>query len=187
MNSTAHQLIEDNLAILRQGRELIDGVDVETYAEARADLGLSGLGPHVRHVTDFYLRFLSAFEGELEPGKTRRIDYDARERDPLTESSPVHAREVLARIMVGLRRLEPGMEACRLEVRGDDSEWIESNLRRELLSLLGHTIHHYALMAVVVRASGGEPPAGFGVAPSTLRHWEEQGAAEASAVSACAR
>jgi hypothetical protein len=46
-------------------------------------------------------------------------------------------------------------------------------MARELGMLLSHTVHHYALIAMLLRARGIEPPADFGVAPSTRAHWLE--------------
>jgi hypothetical protein len=48
---------------------------------------------------------------------------------------------------------------------------------RELQFLLSHTVHHYALMALILRLQGFNPAAEFGVAPSTLQHWERAAAA----------
>ena len=56
---------------------------------------------------------------------------------------------------------------CRL----DDEEgavWTESTPERDLQYLQAHTIHHYALIAMILRLQGREPGKGFGVAPSTL-------------------
>jgi hypothetical protein len=36
--------------------------------------------------------------------------------------------------------------------------------------LLSHTVHHFALMALILRAQGADPGDDFGVAPSTLEH-----------------
>ena len=54
-----------------------------------------------------------------------------------------------------------------------DVPWTASSLDRELQSLISHTVHHYALIAMLLRVSGRQPAADFGVAPSTLRYWEE--------------
>ena len=66
-----------------------------------------------------------------------------------------------------------------LRVRGEgappevpEGQWPESTLERELYVLVSHTIHHYALVAVLLRTLGVDPGPEFGVAPSTLRHWE---------------
>ena len=50
-----------------------------------------------------------------------------------------------------------------------------SSLARELSYVLSHTVHHYALAAVLLRHQGVEPGPELGVAPATLRHWKESG------------
>ena len=37
-----------------------------------------------------------------------------------------------------------------------------------------HTIHHFSLMAILLRFEGIEPGEEFGVAPATLRYWQEE-------------
>ena len=64
-------------------------------------------------------------------------------------------------------RLESGL--------GDEAEqWSRSTVRRELQFLLSHTIHHFALIGLLLHQQGIDPGPDFGVAPSTLRHWREQ-------------
>ena len=49
---------------------------------------------------------------------------------------------------------------------------------RELQFLVSHTIHHYALIGVLLAAEGFDVSLEFpefGVAPSTLTHWKETG------------
>ena len=55
---------------------------------------------------------------------------------------------------------------------------IDDNLRflqqgRELLFLISHTVHHFALIAFMLRSFGIEPGDKFGVAPSTLRYRQD--------------
>jgi hypothetical protein len=38
-------------------------------------------------------------------------------------------------------------------------------------------VHHYALIALILRLQGFNPAAEFGVAPSTLQHWQRASAA----------
>ncbi len=45
-----------------------------------------------------------------------------------------------------------------------------SSITRELDFLLSHTIHHYAIIAVLCRLQNVEVEPDFGVAPSTLRY-----------------
>jgi hypothetical protein len=46
-------------------------------------------------------------------------------------------------------------------------------MARELEFLLSHTVHHYAIVAILCRLQGIAVDDGFGVAPSTLRHRTE--------------
>ena len=58
----------------------------------------------------------------------------------------------------------------RMEDAGPTPDcWMSSSLARELQMLSSHTIHHFALIAMTLRAHGVELDADFGVAPSTLR------------------
>jgi uncharacterized damage-inducible protein DinB len=41
--------------------------------------------------------------------------------------------------------------------------------RRELAFVISHTVHHQALIAVLVALAGGEIPEAFGLAPTTPR------------------
>ena len=47
---------------------------------------------------------------------------------------------------------------------------LDSSLGRELQFLLGHTVHHNAIVAMILDRHGIELPQGFGVAASTQRH-----------------
>ena len=141
---------------------------------------------------DFYERFLAALEAasDEDGAFSIRIDYDARERDPLLETDPRHALSVLDRAIDRLRAIvqhPAGVSDTTLQVRGDGSPWTDSTVSRELQSLVSHTVHHYALIAIAVRSQGGQPDPEFGVAPSTLRHWEEERARERASSDACAR
>ena len=69
------------------------------------------------------------------------------------------------------RGMEPSL---RIKVdAADESSWGTSSVERELQFLRSHTVHHFALIAVILRLSGVEPDEQFGVAPSTLRYREE--------------
>jgi hypothetical protein len=51
---------------------------------------------------------------------------------------------------------------------------IGSTVGRELMYAVAHAIHHYALIAVMCGMLEVPVPAGFGVAPSTLKYHAEQ-------------
>ena len=183
MTSIDPQLIADNLAVLRQGRALLDALDASAYSQNAPAISLAGVGPHLRHVLDFYARFLSAIEGAAEnPEVLPEVDYDARERDPRVETDRDHAAALLEHTtarMGAIARLTSADAPMR--IKSDGSNWIPTTVGRELQALVSHTVHHYALIAVAVRCHGGDPGPEFGVAPSTLRHWREQAATDACA------
>jgi hypothetical protein len=155
-------LAEPNIRVLTQGAELIRRLDDATYR--------SGVGPQIRHCLDFYGSFLRGI-GD------RRVDYDARERDPLVESSRRIALEHHLRVVGALREIDGATAAAPLLVRAEaaalapgEPEWSASSVRRELAFLLSHTVHHHALVAEMLRARGRGMPPGLGVAPSTAGH-----------------
>lgn len=191
MISTAKQLLEDNHAVLQQGAALVRDLDSGAYTQNAPHLALSGVGPHLRHVVDFYERLLAPLENGVNGSDPAiRIDYDARARDPRMETDPQHAHLVLERTIERLRAVidHPAVvHGKSVQVRADGSPWIESTVVRELQSIVSHTVHHFALIAIAVRAQGGTVEPEFGVAPSTLRHWREERAREPASSDACAR
>jgi uncharacterized damage-inducible protein DinB len=161
------RVAERNVEQLRQGAKLLARLEDRQYAEAPAQGGGAGVGGHLRHCLDFYRCFLRG----LEEG---RIDYDRRGRDARLETDRRLALETIEEIAGRLEGLDAD-PASPLFVRMDEEEgsegsWGPSSLRRELQFLLSHTVHHYALMALLLRGHGVEPPPGFGFAFSTLRH-----------------
>jgi hypothetical protein len=69
---------------------------------------------------------------------------------------------------------------CPINVRSrvnyelDAAPSIGSTVGRELMYAVAHTIHHYALIAVMCGMLEVPVPQGFGVAPSTLKYHAEQ-------------
>ena len=165
-------MIEDNLRLLDQGLRFLAVVEDDTFAKAEPLVASSGMGSHFRHVIDYYDRFLDG----LDSGS---LDYDLRERDVETETHTHAARARLEGVMQRLRALTELEATPSLSVKMDSREVdaaaprSQSSIERELQFLMSHTVHHYALIAVILRLNGGTPPEDFGVAPSTLRHWKE--------------
>lgn len=175
-------LVQALREVLAQGLDLCGAVDAGVYAAPPAGLSSSGVGPHLRHTLDFVRRFLDG----LSAG---RIDYDMRARDPLEEVDPQHAKASLQILLNRLDALTDFDPTESVQVRHDvpaaliacadpsDRPWTSSSRGRELLFVLSHTIHHYALMAMSLRHHGVDPGPEFGVAPSTLRYWADEGVA----------
>jgi len=167
-----HTLSLDNARLLQQGIDLIATLSDEEYVYADERISGSCVGSHMRHCIDFYHRFL----GGVYTGK---VDYDKRERDIRIEEDRMHATAELRRLKKALEAFGDGPEGIRLDVQsdagtGDTSHWAASSVERELQVLASHTVHHFALVAVILRTQDRDPGREFGVAPSTLRYWEEQ-------------
>ncbi|HHN75482.1 MAG TPA: hypothetical protein ENK10_09665 [Acidobacteria bacterium] len=163
---------EQNIRCLQQGRELLAGLSTELYSRCVLTGASGSVGGQFRHCIDYYHCLLRG-------AASARIDYDRRERNPALEQDPAAAREALADLERRLAEID-GDLACRVvEVKADRfgvgaaarSEWVGSTLERELLFLLSHTVHHFALIGLMLRQLGAPVDPTFGVAPSTLEHW----------------
>ena len=159
-------LIAANLAVLGQGAQLVAWLDDAAYTRIVKPLFDYGVASHVRHCLDSYTSFLQGLESGL-------IDYDRRARDMRIERDRHYAQTRIAATMAALQGLMPDLSATVLQARQDSLHWAVTSLERELQFLLSHTVHHYALVALMLRAQGIEPGQEFGVAPSTLEYWQQ--------------
>ncbi len=162
-------LIADNIELIEQGVELIEQLNDSLYSNTNTRYSMSGVGSHFRHCIDFYDSFLAGL-------KSGRINYDARERDCAVAVNRSAATRKMNAIIDGLHslRLVDGQKDLQVtlenSVNNDSPVWSRSSVVRELQSLLSHTTHHYALIALALRLQGFEPCSEFGIAPSTLAH-----------------
>ncbi|HMV83091.1 MAG TPA: DinB family protein [Blastocatellia bacterium] len=163
-------MTSSNIHLLEQGLALLAVIDDQPFAQAPKGIAQSGVGGHLRHCLDFYDSFLRGV-GE---GK---IDYDCRERNVLIEKDRAAAATKIESIIRRLGELrtangeQPLLVKLEGEQAGEAAAWSHSSISRELQFLLSHTVHHYALMAMLLRVQGVELPPEFGVAPSTLKYW----------------
>jgi uncharacterized damage-inducible protein DinB len=167
-------LVSECVQVLRQGIALLDQLDDKLYAETTSLPVHSGVGGHFRHCLDFYNSFLAGVT-------TGRVDYNLRARDALVERDRAFASTKL-RIAIAELESMPVMDGAtplRVALEGTPAvaAWCTSTVLRELQFLLSHTIHHYALVGLLLRLQGVEPDAEFGVNPSTLQHWQQEEAA----------
>jgi hypothetical protein len=164
------RLGDANADLVEQAIELLAELDDRLFLADPTDCSRSGIGAQLRHTADFYRSLLDGLEA-------RRVDYDARKRDPLFEQSRAYATRELASLAERLRELGAAGEDVRLQVRSEaavfspaDAAWTRSSLRRELVALCSHTVHHFALVRELLRARGFDPGPGFGLAASTRAH-----------------
>ena len=163
---TSAVLIEANAHVLHQGAALLMQLDDEQYTLTAAPLFAYGVGSHMRHCLDTYECILRG----LPAG---RVDYDRRERDELTARNRRHARTRLLHTLSRLQQIARLNAHRPLLARQDSPQWTPSSLGRELQMALSHTVHHFALVALILRLQGVAVADDFGVAPSTLQHWQQ--------------
>ena len=167
-------LVEQNLFFLRQGADLLRRLPDDAYGPSEtAGVRRSGVGPQFRHCLDFY----SCLLRDLDSGQ---VDYDRRAREGGVEADRTAALSEVETIIDGLSTIAGERIDSPLEVRSDlapgeepETAWSSSTVGRELRFLASHTVHHYALIALLLRQRGIEPGEGFGVAPATAAHWRD--------------
>ncbi len=169
MSNRLDLLIDTNVGWLDQALDLLARIDDRIFRQSPAGFVPHRVGAHLRHVLEFYERFLDGVPSGL-------VDYDARRRDLSVESSRRAAFRRSLQIIHGLEELRGPAADAALRVRIEDAPedlsdpFLDSSVARELQVLSSHTIHHFALIAVTLAAHGVAAAPEFGVAPSTLRH-----------------
>jgi uncharacterized damage-inducible protein DinB len=164
-------LIEALIGTLQQEQTLLAALSPEIYTAPGQGAFKSSIGAHIRHNLD---HFASFFEG-LPKG---RIDYEQRRRDGGIARSAEHAMAEIDKQIEALTELgrcdRTGRVAVREENDTGERNWLESSVGRELQFLLGHTVHHHAIIVLLLGQKAVPLPEGFGVAPSTQRHERHQ-------------
>lgn len=164
--SVVDSLIEE----LEKGVSIIRRLGHGDFASAQN--GASSIGAHIRHNLDFVNALVNGIA-------VRRVDYNARLRDPRVETDPQYA---IQQMLFACRRLEsltPELLSTFVMVRSeiDADLWHASSVSREIEYLHSHAIHHYALIG---RLIDSDVPSNFGVAPSTVRYRARQSAEQAN-------
>jgi len=165
-------IIDDNIRYLQQGLQLLRGISDDQYTHASPPMYSSGVGGHLRHCLDHFYQLLDG----VADGK---VDYDARARDVRLENdrgTAIQRTEALVQTLSEFSGDELDVPLmCKMDCGSENGiVWSESSVRREMQFLVSHTVHHYALIALILRHQGVEPHPDFGVAPSTVRYRESQ-------------
>ena len=165
-------IIDDNIRFLEQGVQLLKGIADGAYTHVAPPLYGNGIGGHFRHCLDHYVNLLDGLDARV-------VDYDSRARELKIETNRVYAISCIQQLILRLKALpEDAPErslSCKMDCGSEDTLRMSgSSVRRELQFLISHTVHHYALIAMMLRYQGIEPHPEFGVAPSTLRYRESQ-------------
>lgn len=145
--------------------------EVDDVSYRRESKATGSIGAQLRHNLDFVSSLLNG----IAHG---RIDYNDRGRDARIEHDRDHAAMRFESVILQLQNLNPRILNKSVLVRSelDDELWLASSVAREAEFVHNHTVHHHALVAEKLAGSGHQLAANFGVAPSTIKYWEQQAA-----------
>ena len=161
-------VVEPLVAVLVQLDNLLETLTDEQYIATPGGLVTSGIGGHIRHNLDH-------IEALLRAAETGVLDYDRRERGTGIERDRTVARAAIHKLASQLQAFDwadtPVFLSMDAIVTPDAlAVKMKTTIDRELVFVLSHTIHHNALIALLVKLQGAALPPDFGYAPSTLAH-----------------
>jgi uncharacterized damage-inducible protein DinB len=152
---------------LQELMRLVLTLPAEAYC-ARPSHRSGSIGEHVRHMLDHVSSLIAAHPAAV-------LSYDHRSRGTAVETDPGMAVREMMRLDAALDRWnertldEPvAVSAMTSTDGGSVTGW--STLARELAFVMGHTVHHQAIIALLLERLDAEmPDERFGYAPSTPR------------------
>lgn len=172
LHSEAHlpAVLHDLILTLEQGYDLIVALDEDAYMHPPRHLVASSIGAHYRHHLEHVQMLLQNLRGGT-------VDYDCRPRSARVEQDRDFAlamtRDLIQHLSsISEQDLDAPLIIAHRTCTQDAARCAPSTLRRELLFLLSHTIHHYALIKLIAESLGQRVHCTFGVMPSTLAHLE---------------
>lgn len=160
MQQSSTHLLQGHLAYF------LSQLNDEQYQAPQKLLEGNSIGKHVRHIIEFY-------QCLLEGLPTGELSYDRRQREIRLEEDLHFAQQRIKQVIV---RIEEVLEnpALLLETCFGEEQALQvpTNWARELAYNIEHTVHHLAILRVLVQAqySDIQLPFGFGIAYSTLQH-----------------
>lgn len=168
------RILSNCIGLLEQAIRLTERIDDDVYVSTSPLSPRGSIGGHLRHILDFYQNFVAGMQ-------SGHINYNLRQRGLLIERDLACGVKHLRKTIASLRSLSALDGERRLFVSAEEDigatpVWCASSILRELDFLQSHTVHHYSLLAMLLRLHEIDPGEDFGVAPSTLKHWKEEAA-----------
>lgn len=157
-----------NMQTLSELKAVVSRLSSEQYTVVNPK-GRASVGQHVRHSLEMYL---CLFTGNAE------VNYDKRNRDISIELSVEKATDMIDAVIGQLNALEldrPIKHVTELPSVSETPLKFNSSFSRELFYVMGHLVHHMALMRVLIvdEQPDFELPETFGVAYSTLAYRDQ--------------
>lgn len=157
-------LVIKNLQQLDTFAEVIQQLSVQQYQEVAHLPHAPSVGRHIRHVLEHYEQLLAGLRSGV-------LDYAGRKRQQHIEQSPKCALNTLRAIQHELRKVASPY-SFPLVYHSQHSR-LASNLARELDFLHSHSVHHLAIIHIILFQSGVELDSAADLHPSTQEHQRE--------------
>lgn len=163
-----------NSAVLTELSNLLSSMPDRVYQKRslpHSQIKVSSIGAHCRHIIEFYQSFLKG-------AVSGNINYDHRARNVELEINRSLALREIQNIQKQLSELlncSSLGESSHLQAQVDPENFItiETNLVRELIFLQAHSVHHQAMIALLMHCFELTVPEEFGLATSTQIHNQE--------------
>ena len=172
LSNACRLLLSSVIEVLNQGEVLLSELDDETYVRKLPTAFNASVGGHYRHCLDH-------FRSLLDAAREGNLDYDHRERGTLVETDRFAALNATRALREGYEQmpaawLDRELEVtCKTSYAASGSQTSSSTVGREIMYVVAHAVHHYALIGIMGGLMGLKMPAGFGVAPSTAKYQAE--------------
>jgi uncharacterized damage-inducible protein DinB len=149
---------------LERLRDLVGEIPPAAYVAAPSRASGS-IGAHVRHCLDHVRALASLLDSD-------ELCYDSRLRGTRIEVDPLAAVQEIDRLRGEIGELDNfsldhPLQLQSLTDRDGSTLRVMSTFGREVAFVVQHTIHHAAIISVLLDQIGVAVPAGFGYAPST--------------------
>lgn len=163
-------LINYNIQNLEELRQLLSGLPEDIFQRKVEKITESSIGQHLRHIIEFYQTIFKK--------KRDMISYDDRERDKNLEENIEAAITEIDNLIAQLKTIKSD---SKLIVRANygtvinEILYLESTLFRELAYAMDHTVHHLAIVKIIITNCETDLKIDdkIGVASSTLRFRKE--------------
>lgn len=153
--------------ILSQFRGVIIQLDNVAYAAPLKVFNGASIGKHGRHVIEF-------FQCLMQSTTSGTVNYDTRIRYFQLEEDVQYSIDILDKITEYFSENSFDHIAISLVSEfGDETQIaVPTSFNRELIYLIEHSIHHFALMRIGIQENFPDVnlPDCFGVAYSTIKH-----------------
>lgn len=162
-----------SLEAIEQSLTLCEKLDHTSYNFKAVPHVQSSIGEHLRHILDMFLALMNQANIGV-------IDYDHRRRgDPVESNLSVGVSE-LSDVKIWLRKLTNKQLDSSVTILSEATISTQkicemtSTLRRELLFVSSHTIHHLAIIKVITTHCDIETNEHLGYAPATATYLRGQ-------------